>query len=43
MRTAERNLGVNCNELMPTGPGSFEPLSNMSWLCGVPVDIELVE
>ena len=40
MTDAEANSGANCNQLMPTGPGSFEPISNMSWLCGVPVQVE---
>ena len=34
--------GVNTNQLMPTGPGSFEPLSNMSHMTGVPVMVEKV-
>lgn len=31
--------GANVNALMPTGPGSHEPLSNMAHLTGVPVQI----
>ena len=32
--------GVNANRLMPTGPGSYEQLSNMSHMTGVPVSVE---
>ena len=32
--------GVNANRLMPTGPGSFEKLSNMSHMNGVRVEVE---
>lgn len=42
MRVANAVPGVNANRLMPTGPGSFEPLSNMSHMTGVPVRIEKV-
>jgi anaerobic selenocysteine-containing dehydrogenase len=40
LRVAQRNAGSNCNEIMPTGPESFEPLSNMAWLSAVPVTVE---
>ena len=40
LRVAQRNPGANCNGLMPVGQGSFEPLSYMSWLSGVPVEVE---
>lgn len=36
---AQRNPGVNCNDIMPSGPASIEPLSNMSWLSAVPVTV----
>lgn len=42
MRVAQKNAGANCNALMPVGTGSFEPLSYMSWLSGVPVQVERV-
>ena len=42
MTVAEANSGANCNQLMPTGPGSYEPMSHMSWLCGVPVKVEKI-
>jgi anaerobic selenocysteine-containing dehydrogenase len=32
--------GVNANRLMPTGLGSYEHLSNMSHMTGVPVSVE---
>lgn len=37
---AQRHPGVNVNELAPSGPGSFEPLSNQSFLSGIPVSVE---
>ena len=39
---AQGHPGVNCNQLMPTGKESVEPLSNMSWLSGVPVQVARV-
>src|SRR6185295_15405333 len=30
MRCAEERPGVNVNRLLPTGPGSFDPLSNQA-------------
>ncbi|WP_020108078.1 molybdopterin-dependent oxidoreductase [Nocardia sp. 348MFTsu5.1] len=40
MRIAAHKPGANCNVLMPTGIGSYEPLSFMSWISGVPVQVE---
>lgn len=40
LRTARRNPGANCNNLMPVGADQFEPLSYMSWMSGVPVAVE---
>lgn len=31
--------GVNANELLPSGPDSFEPFSNQSFMTGIPIDI----
>ncbi|MBV7477635.1 molybdopterin-dependent oxidoreductase [Pseudomonas sp. PDM31] len=42
-RTAAAKPGVNSNQLMPTGPDSYEPLSYMSWMCGVPVLMDKVK
>jgi anaerobic selenocysteine-containing dehydrogenase len=42
LRVASRHPGVNANELLPTGPGSFEPLSNQAFMTGIPVDVEPV-
>jgi anaerobic selenocysteine-containing dehydrogenase len=39
MRTASEKPGVNCNVLMPMGT-EFEPMSYMSWMSGVPVQVE---
>ena len=41
MKVAQKYPGVNVNRLLPTGFGSFEPLSNMSFMTGVPVEIRL--
>ncbi len=39
MRVASGAPGVNCNALLPSGPGSFEPLSNQSHMTGIPVQV----
>ncbi|WP_020108053.1 molybdopterin-dependent oxidoreductase [Nocardia sp. 348MFTsu5.1] len=39
MTNAAQKPGANCNILMPNGVGSYEPLSFMSWLSGVPVEV----
>ena len=40
MRVAQSSPGVNANKLMPTGPGTYEKLSNMSHMTGVAVEVE---
>jgi formate dehydrogenase len=40
MRLANDKPGVNVNRLLPSGPGSFDPLSNQAWMTGIPVTIE---
>ncbi len=40
MRVAHRLPGVNVNRLLPSGAGSYETLSNMAHMTGIPVDIE---
>ena len=40
MPVAQRFAGVNVNVLSPTGPGTFDPVSTMSQLTGIPVDVE---
>jgi formate dehydrogenase len=42
LRESRRAPGVNVNALMPTGPGSFEALSNQQQLTGVPVRVEVL-
>jgi len=42
MRVAQRTPGVNANALLPTGPGSFEPLSSQAFMTGVPVEIAAI-
>jgi formate dehydrogenase len=42
MRTAQRTPGVNANRLLPTGSGSFEPLSSQAHMTGVPVRVDLI-
>ena len=39
MRVAQSHPGTNCNRLLPSGPGSFEPLSNQAFMTGVPVEV----
>ncbi len=41
MQIAKEYAGVNANELLPSGPGSFEKLSNQSFMTGIPVEIEV--
>jgi formate dehydrogenase len=42
MPTAQAYPGVNVNLLGPSGPGSFEPVSGMLQLTGIPVDVVAV-
>lgn len=39
LQIAQQNAGSNCNAIMPNGPDSIEPLSNMAWLTAVPVKV----
>jgi anaerobic selenocysteine-containing dehydrogenase len=39
MRVAKKFAGTNANELLPSGPGSFEKLSNQSFMTGIPVEV----
>ncbi len=39
MRLASDKPGVNVNRLLPSGPGSFDPLSNQAWMTGIPVTV----
>ena len=39
MKVAQANPGANPNALLPSGPGSFEPLSNQSHMTGIPVEV----
>jgi anaerobic selenocysteine-containing dehydrogenase len=43
MRVASELPGVNVNRLLPSGPGSYDPLSNQAHMTGIPVDVRLVE
>jgi anaerobic selenocysteine-containing dehydrogenase len=36
---ASNHPGTNVNALLPTGPGSYDPLSNMSFMTGIPVTV----
>jgi anaerobic selenocysteine-containing dehydrogenase len=42
MRVAQKTPGANQNALLPSGVGSFDPLSNQAFMTGVPVDVEAV-
>ena len=39
MSVAKKHPGVNANALLPSGPGSFEPLSNQAHMTGIPVEV----
>ncbi len=39
LSVAQRTAGVNCNVLLPSGPGAFEPISNQSHMTGIPVEV----
>jgi anaerobic selenocysteine-containing dehydrogenase len=39
LRVARRHPGVNANALLPSGPGSFEPLSNQAFMTGIPIRV----
>ena len=39
LRVASRHPGVNVNALLPSGPGSYEKLSNQAHMTGVPVAV----
>lgn len=40
LSVASRFPGANVNQLLPTGPGSYEKLSNQAFMSGVPVRVE---
>jgi anaerobic selenocysteine-containing dehydrogenase len=39
MRVAHASPGVNCNVLLPSGAGAFEPVSNQAHMTGIPVEV----
>jgi anaerobic selenocysteine-containing dehydrogenase len=39
MRVAQKTPGANPNALLPSGPGSYDPLSNQAFMTGVPVEL----
>ncbi len=39
LRVARSHPGVNVNALLPSGPGSYEKLSNQAFMTGIPVEI----
>ncbi|OYU68461.1 MAG: formate dehydrogenase, partial [Burkholderiales bacterium PBB5] len=41
MPVAQQTAGVNCNVLLPSGPGAFEPISNQSHMTGSSVEVRL--
>jgi hypothetical protein len=40
MTVAQQYAGVNANDLLPSGPDSFEKLSNQAFMTGIPVNVE---
>lgn len=43
MRIASERPGVNVNRLLPSGPGSYDPLSNQAFMTGIPVEVRRVQ
>ncbi|MNC41681.1 Polysulfide reductase chain A precursor [compost metagenome] len=43
LRVASGSPGANYNALLPTGNAGYEPLSHMSWMTGVPVNVERIK
>jgi anaerobic selenocysteine-containing dehydrogenase len=39
---ASNKPGSNCNAVMPVGEGTYEPMSYMSWISGIPVSVEKI-
>ena len=39
LKVASNHPGVNVNTLLPSGPGSFEPLSNQAHMTGIRVEV----
>ena len=39
MRVAAEHPGTNPNVLLPSGPGSYEPLSSQAHMTGIPVTV----
>jgi len=42
MKTASEYAGCNANDLLPSGAGSYEMISNQAFMTGVPVDVATV-
>ena len=40
LHVAQQYPGINVNQLLPTGPGSFEKLSNQAHMTGINVEVE---
>jgi formate dehydrogenase len=43
LRVAATDPGANPNALLPSGPGSFEPLSSQAHMTGIPVTVRKLE
>ncbi len=39
---ASEEPGANANRLLPSGPGSFEPISGQAFMTGIPIEVERV-
>ena len=42
LRFAQAQPGANANRLLPSGPGSFEPLSGQAFMTGIPIEVSPV-
>ena len=40
MHVARSHPGVSANDLLPSGPGSYEKVSNQAFMTGIPVSID---
>ncbi|MGE0384367.1 MAG: molybdopterin-dependent oxidoreductase [Gammaproteobacteria bacterium] len=43
LRIASADPGVNPNALLPSGPGSYDPLSNQARMTGIPIRLRALE
>lgn len=42
LKVAKSYPGVNANDLLPSGEGAYEKISNQAFMTGIPVDVEAI-